>query len=109
MTIISISPNFPNSPNLSKLSDIQPYNHRAIEPFQSLSQTRVTLRKMTDSEIKDYVNHYDLRRFAASYALNDTPWNLITKIDGSYTNVIGLPFEELIPVLKKFDLLKTKR
>jgi septum formation protein len=55
--------------------------------------TKVSMRKMTTPELESYVTRYDFSRYAAAYSINDTPWDLITKIDGSYTNVIGLPFE----------------
>lgn len=63
-------------------------------------ETKVTLAKLTSTELESYVGRYDFTRFAAGYALNETPWNLVTKIDGSYTNVIGLPFEILLPILR---------
>lgn len=69
--------------------------------WQSISKTLVTLRKMSDEEVEEYLTRYDFSRFAAAYTFNETPWNLITKIDGSYTNVIGLPFEVLLPILRE--------
>ena len=68
-------------------------------------ETKVTLRKLTGPELESYVNHYDFTRFAAGYALNETPWDLVTKIDGSYTNVIGLPFEVLLPILRTLKII----
>jgi septum formation protein len=67
--------------------------------------TKVTLRKMTNPELESYVTRYDFSRFAASYALNEAPWDLVTKIDGSYTNVIGLPFEILLPILRNLEII----
>lgn len=69
-------------------------------------ETRVTLRKMTGPELESYVARYDFTRFAAGYALNETPWDLVTKIDGSYTNVIGLPFEVLLPILRTLAIIE---
>ena len=63
--------------------------------------TKVTFRKMSPIEIDGYVARFDFTRFAAGYALNEAPWDLVTKIDGSYTNVIGLPFEVLLPILRQ--------
>jgi len=60
---------------------------------------------MSEAEIDEYVSRYDFTRFAAAYALNETPWNWITKIDGSYTNVIGLPFEVVLPIFKDLKLI----
>lgn len=74
--------------------------------WDSIVKTKVTMRKMIPAEVDLYVNRYDFSRFAAGYSLNEIPWDLITKIEGSYTNVIGLPFEELLPVLKKLELVK---
>ncbi len=67
--------------------------------------TKVTLAKLTGPELESYVARYDFTRFAAGYALNETPWDLVTKIDGSYTNVIGLPFEVLLPVLRSLAII----
>jgi septum formation protein len=67
--------------------------------------TKVTMRKMTGPEVDSYVARYDFTRFAAAYALNETPWDLVTKVDGSYTNVVGLPFEVLLPILKKYEII----
>ena len=73
--------------------------------WENITRTAVTCRKMSEAEIDEYVSRYDFTRFAAAYALNETPWNWITKIDGSYTNVIGLPFEVVLPIFRKLSLL----
>lgn len=67
--------------------------------------TKVTLRKLSGMELESYISRYDFTRFAAGYALNETPWDLVTKIDGSYTNVIGLPFEVLLPILRATKII----
>ncbi|OGG28025.1 hypothetical protein A3A59_04710 [Candidatus Gottesmanbacteria bacterium RIFCSPLOWO2_01_FULL_42_10] len=76
-----------------------------INRWENISTTRVTCRQMTESEIERYTSRYNFRKFAAAYALNETPWNWITKIDGSYTNVIGLPFEVVLPIFKDLKLI----
>jgi len=68
-------------------------------------KTRVTMRKLSPVEIDSYISRFDFTRFAAAYAINEAPWNLVTKIDGSYTNVIGLPFEVLLPVLRSLKII----
>lgn len=74
--------------------------------WESLTKTKVSMKKMTPAELDAYVNRYDFSRFAAGYSINELPWDCIKKIDGSYTNVIGLPFEELLPVLRKLEIIK---
>lgn len=73
--------------------------------WEKVVKTKVTLRKFTPNELEGYITHYDFSRFAAGYALNETPWNLVTKIDGSYTNVVGLPFEVLLPILRSLKII----
>lgn len=68
-------------------------------------ETKVTFGKISQPELDAYVIHYDFTRFAAGYALNETPWDLVTKIDGSYTNVVGLPFEALLPILRTLKII----
>ena len=67
--------------------------------------TKVTMKKLSPVELESYVTRYDLSRYAAAYAFNEAPWDLITKIDGSYTNVIGLPFEVLLPILRSLKII----
>lgn len=68
-------------------------------------ETKVTLGKLTVSELESYVTRYDFTRFAAGYAINETPYTLVTKVDGSLTNVVGLPFEALLPILRSIKII----
>lgn len=74
--------------------------------WDAVETTKVTMRKMTLPELDQYTNRYDFSRFAAAYTINEAPWDLITKIDGSYTNVIGLPFEFILPIFRKLEIIK---
>ena len=78
---------------------------KAKKIWEKTVKTRVTMRKLTPVEIDSYVSRFDFTRFAAAYAINEAPWDLITKIDGSYTNVIGLPFEVLLPILRQLKII----
>ncbi|MBI5620089.1 septum formation protein Maf [Candidatus Gottesmanbacteria bacterium] len=78
---------------------------RVKKTWEKLVKTKVTMRRLTPVEGESYVSRFDFSRFAAGYSLNDAPWDLITKIEGSYTNVIGLPFEVLLPILRKLKII----
>lgn len=80
-------------------------NLKEKKRWEKVVKTRVTLRKLTATELESYVNRYDFTRFAAGYALNETPWDLVIKVDGSYTNVVGLPFEVLLPILRNLKII----
>ncbi len=73
--------------------------------WDKTESTKVTMRKMAAAELESYANRFDFSRFAAAYALNDAPWDLVTKIDGSYTNVVGLPAEIILPILRSLELI----
>ena len=77
-----------------------------LNRWENITHTTVTCRSMSEEEIELYTSHYDFSRFAAGYALNETPWDWVTKIEGSYTNVIGLPFEVILPIFKQLKLLR---
>ena len=78
---------------------------RVTKKWFKTEETKVSMRKMNKIEVETYINRYDFSRFAASYAINECPWDLITKIDGSYTNVIGLPLEVVIPIFRSLELI----
>ena len=64
--------------------------------------SEVTFRKLTDEEIKHYVAKYKPMDKAGSYGIQE--WVGITgmeRINGSYTNVVGLPTERLYRELQK--------
>lgn len=67
--------------------------------------SRVTFRKLTDSDIKRYLKYTDYTRYTGGYALVASPQDFVTKVEGSISNVIGLPMEKVIPVLEKYFTL----
>ena len=68
-----------------------------VAAFIEVSQVR--FRPITPAEIEDYINKVHVLDKAGSYAAQQDPIALIQSIEGSRTNVIGLPMERLIPML----------
>jgi len=62
-------------------------------------QSRVTFREMSAAEIESYVSTREPYDKAGSYAVQGLGAIFITAIDGSYTNVMGLPIEALLEEL----------
>jgi len=63
----------------------------------------VTLATLSESEIRYYVDTYKPFDKAGSYAIQE--WIGICKIDkieGSYSNIMGLPMQKLYPALTEF-------
>ena len=57
--------------------------------------TGVTLRELTDEEIDAYIASGEWRDKAGAYAIQESGDAFVERIDGSLTNVIGLPMELL--------------
>ena len=62
--------------------------------------TIVTMKPMTAKEIRDYVNSGEWKGKAGAYAIQETADRFVEKLDGSFSNVVGLPMELLLQLLK---------
>lgn len=73
-----------------------------IESF--FDQTTVYCRVVTDEEIDFYIQNYQPFDKAGSYGVQDWWGNtVVQRIEGSYTNVMGLPTEKLYQALLRFS------
>jgi septum formation protein len=61
----------------------------------SHARTRVTFRRLTDAFIDDFHARIGPLDKAGAYAIQEDRGRLIARVDGSLTNVIGLPLELL--------------
>ena len=67
------------------------------------STTKVFFKELTSSEIEYYIENYQPYDKAGSYGIQEWIGAIgITKIEGSYFNVVGLPIKELNEQLKNF-------
>ncbi|MFH1780594.1 MAG: Maf family protein [Candidatus Nealsonbacteria bacterium] len=67
-------------------------------------ESKVYFRKLTDEEIDTYVITGEPLDKAGAYAIEAIGSVLIEKIEGDYTNIVGLPLPTLIEELKKFGI-----
>jgi septum formation protein len=68
--------------------------------FSDISKTKVRFRGLNNKEIERIAADKDVTDWAGAYKIQDHHW-LFHSIDGSYTNVVGLPLEKLIPLLRE--------
>jgi septum formation protein len=61
--------------------------------------TRVRFRKLSDREIEDYIAGGEPFDKAGGYGIQGGAGEFVTEIEGSRTNVIGLPTERLLELL----------
>ncbi|MEN8255053.1 MAG: Maf family protein [Verrucomicrobiota bacterium] len=64
--------------------------------------TQVVFRILEDTEIEDYIATGEPMDKAGAYAIQNGAAHMVRSIDGSYTNVVGLPLCKLHEVLISF-------
>ena len=62
-------------------------------------RTEVTFKTLTDQEIDWYINTGEPFDKAGAYAIQGLGTFLVRRINGSYTNVVGLPVCEVVEIL----------
>ncbi|MBI2287673.1 MAG: septum formation inhibitor Maf [Chloroflexi bacterium] len=67
-------------------------------------ETKVYIRKLTPAEIDAYVASKEPLDKAGAYAIQGLGVVLVEKIEGDYSNVIGLPLSALAEALKEFGI-----
>jgi len=65
--------------------------------------TKVTMRRMTAQELDNYIAGGDWAGKAGAYGIQDSGDRFITKTEGSFSNVVGLPIELLREMLDEFS------
>jgi septum formation protein len=66
--------------------------------------SRVYFRRLSRDLIGNYLARVSPLDKAGAYAAQGVGRDVIEKIDGSYTNVVGLPMEKTIPALAEFGI-----
>lgn len=79
-------------------------SHRLIE----FSRSTVTMKPMSDEEIETYIASGSWRDKAGAYAIQEGADKFILNVEGSYTNVIGLPMELTTRMLARFGIHPVK-
>lgn len=71
------------------------------DSFSTLS--KVELDEMSDEEIHYYIDTYQPFDKAGAYGIQDwIGWCKISRIEGSYSNIFGLPMRDVYQALKQF-------
>jgi septum formation protein len=68
--------------------------------------TRVWMRPIDDEELAAYLDSEDWRGKAGGYGIQSRAAGLVTRIEGSYTAVVGLPLAEVLVALRRLKLVR---
>lgn len=72
--------------------------------YNELHKTAVYVNPMSDMEIKNYIANEMPFDKAGSYGVQDSFVTFINKIEGSYTNALGLPIDRIYEILKENEI-----
>jgi septum formation protein len=67
--------------------------------------SHVTFRQLSDTEIAQYVDAGESLDKAGAYAIQGEAESFVISVVGSYTNIVGLPLDEVRALLERHDLL----
>ena len=67
-------------------------------------RTWVTMRPMSRRRIEAYVDSGEADGKAGAYAIQETADRYVERLEGSFTNVVGLPLERVEEMLAEFGL-----
>ena len=73
----------------------------SLEIFEDAVESRVAMRTATAGEIRDYVAIGESLDKAGAYAVQGEGRRFIERIEGSESNVIGLPLDETLALLAR--------
>jgi len=76
---------------------------RATETILDVAKTRVWFLPLSREDLEDYVATGEPMDKAGAYAIQGLASKFIQRIDGSYTNVVGLPIELVYQYLRRWD------
>lgn len=71
----------------------------------SVCSTQVTMREDVDAFLDWYISTGEPAGKAGGYAIQGAGSIFVTKIEGSYSNVVGMPLEDTISMLREFEVL----
>lgn len=71
--------------------------------MNALSESLVTFSEMTRKQIEAYVNTGEPMGKAGAYAIQGRAAAYVSRLEGSYTGIMGLPLFETVQLLRSFD------
>ena len=76
------------------------YNTKTKNMVSGADVSKVTFRKLSIVEIKDYIQHCPVTRYAGAFEHNGL-LRFSENIEGSLSTIVGLPMQKLVTVLQK--------
>jgi septum formation protein len=75
-----------------------------VQSAQTMVTCRVLMRQFTPATLEWYVATGEPMDKAGAYAVQGLGGALVERVEGSYTNVVGLPLTETLSLLRRFGI-----
>lgn len=75
----------------------------SLQEVKAIDTSFVTFRKLSEDDIQNYLSTKEWKDKAGSYAIQGEGKKLVQGLEGSLTNVVGLPMELVERMLKEND------
>jgi septum formation protein len=82
------------------------YDREHVRTLSAAITTKVFFKELTSREIEGYIATEEPFDKAGSYAIQGIGSFMVPKIEGSYTNVVGLPLCEVIAALEELGAVE---
>lgn len=77
---------------------------KEIKEKSWVTSTKIIFKELTESDVDEYLeNNESVLGKAGAYGIQDENFHLVSKIEGSYSNVVGLPLESLAEAIASWD------
>jgi septum formation protein len=86
------------------ITGVSVLDNNTLKTESTVEITTVKMRKYSNDEIYSYINTGEPLDKAGAYGIQGLGACLVERIEGCYFNVVGLPINGLVNLLKKFDV-----
>jgi septum formation protein len=83
------------------VTSIAVINSKNLKSKIKSTTTYVTFEELTNEQIEYYIENYKPFDKAGAYGIQELPEGYVKSFEGSFDNVIGLPIETLLELLKE--------
>ena len=87
----------------SCLTVLKVKNQKIIEEYKEVGKCLVYVDSLSDDEIEDWINKGNPYNKAGGYAIQEEFGKYVTKVEGDFYSIVGLPLNKLYQILKNIN------
>ena len=87
----------------SCLTVLKVKNQEIIEEYKEVGEGLVYVDSLSDEEIEDWINKGNPYNKAGGYAIQEEFGKYVTKVEGDFYSIVGLPLNKLYQILKNIN------